>query len=209
MSKKESLYEKDNWLHGWAGGDISFLDLKILKEIIDNYYLFTKTQAQIYISKYGYKSHNSDGRSDPHDISVKALMEVAQMISMNKYEEQGKMEAFIRTIVERKVFKFINYKIKHENHDDLDKLGFMNIDNHMKEEKSLEEYMQDCEEEIRQSNIPHAINNIDLLYKQKFEDLSIESLAKVENTTDGGIKSRLRSARKILQDCIETKRKNQ
>ena len=209
MSKKESLYEKDNWLHGWAGGDIPFLDLTILKEIIDNYYLFSKTQAQIYIAKYGYKSYNSDGRSDPHDISVKALIEIAQMISTNKYEEQGKMEQYLRTIIERKVIRLVNYKFKHENHDDLEKLGLINTDMHLKEGKSLEEYMQDCEEEIRQSNIPHAINNIDLLYKQKFDDLSIESLAKVENTTDGGIKSRLRSARKILQDCIESKRKNQ
>lgn len=208
MLKKDTLYEKDSWLHGWSGKDITFLDIKVLKETTDNYYSFIKTQTSIYLAKYGYKPSNKD-RDTVHDICINVLFEVIKMISTHKYEEQGKMEAFIRTIVERKVYKFINYKIKHENHDDLDKLGLINTDNHLKEEKSLEEHMQDCEEEIRLSNSQHIINNIDLLYKQKFENISINELAIIEKTTDGGIKSRLRAARKILQDCIELKRKKE
>ena len=68
--------------------------------------------------------------------------------------------------------------------------------------------MADCAEEIRESQIPFAVNNLNLLFRQKSEDKSIDELAEMEKTSSGGIKSRLLLARKMLKECIENKKKN-
>ena len=206
---KESLYEKDNWLHGWTGGDVSF-DVAIFKSLINNHYSFAENQAHIYLNKYGEKLSNWDKnrRQDAHDLSVKALFKLAEMMSTDKYVEQGKLEAYLRTIIERKALRFVTAKIKHDNHDDLEKLALVDDTEYQKEKRDLQDFMADCAEEIRESQIPFAVNNLNLLFKQKSEDKSIEELAEIEKTSSGGIKSRLRLARKMLQECIENKKKN-
>ena len=206
MSNKESLYDKDNWLHGWTGGDLPF-DVAVLKALIDSHHEFSLNQTRIYLNKYGYKLSNSVKKNDEHDIMVKALFEMAKMMSSEKYREQGKIEAYLRTIIERKVIRFLNYKIKHDNHDNLEKLDLIDDTEDHKTRLSLRDFMADCEEDIRESNIPYAINNLDLLFKQKFQEKSLDELAETEETSIGGIKSRLRLARKMLQDCIENKKK--
>ena len=55
MSKEQNLYGKDNWLHGWTVGDMASLNPDILTQVLTNYYPFSKIQARIYLSKYGYK----------------------------------------------------------------------------------------------------------------------------------------------------------
>ena len=82
---KGSLYEKDNWLHGWTGGDVSF-DTAIFKSLINSYYSFAENQAHIYLNKYGDKLPNWDKnrRQDAHDLSLKALFELAEMMSTDK-----------------------------------------------------------------------------------------------------------------------------
>jgi DNA-directed RNA polymerase specialized sigma24 family protein len=210
MSKKDNFYEKDNWLHGWAGGDISFLDLDILKKIATAYYPFSLKQSKIFLNKYGFNVTVSleKWESVAHDISLNAIFEMSKMITLEKYDEQGKMEQYLGRIIQWKVLRFMKHKAKHENHDDLEKLGMTETTSNLTDEKSLEEYMQECEEEIMNSDIFHYANNLKLLYKQKHEDKSIEELADVEQTSAGGIKSRLRSARKLLEECIKSKRDN-
>ena len=206
---KGSLYEKDNWLHGWTGNDVSF-DTAILKSLIDSYYAFAENQAHIYLNKYGDKLSNWDKnrRQDAHDLSVKALFELAEMMSTDKYVEQGKLEAYLRTIIERKAIRFVNAKIKHDNHDDLEKLALIDDTEYQKEKRNLQDFMAECAEDIRESRVPFAVNNLDLLFKQKSEGKSIEKLAEIEKTSIGGIKSRLLLARKMLNECIENKKKN-
>ena len=206
---KGSLYEKDNWLHGWTGGDVSF-DTAIFKSLINSYYSFAENQAHIYLNKYGDKLSNWDKnrRQDAHDLSLKALFELAQMMSTNKYVEQGKLEAYLRTIIDRKALRFVTAKIKHDNLDDFEKLTLIDDNEHQKEKRDLQDFMADCAEEIRESRVPFAVNNLDLLFKQKSEDKSIDELAEMEKTSSGGIKSRLLLARKMLRECIEIKKKN-
>ncbi len=210
MSKKDNFYEKDNWLHGWSGGDISFIDMDVLKNIANDYYTFSLKQSKIYLNKCGYNVNRGleSWNTVAHDISLSAIFEVAKMITTDKYEEQGKMEQYLGRIIQYKVIRFIKHKTKHDNHDNLEKYDIVEEANDFSGDKSLEDYMQECEEEIMNSDIFHYVNNLKLFYKQKHEDKSIEELAIVEQTTLGGIKSRLRSARKLLQDCINSKKDN-
>ncbi len=209
MSKQESLYGKDNWLHGWTGGDIPFLDMEVLKKTLHEHYHFAKNQAQIYIAKYEYKLYDAKERNQTaHDISLKTLVVVAKKISSGEYEEQGKIEPYIRSIIERQVKDFIRIKVKYSNYDQEAILKQKDVGEETDEpNKSLEELMGECEEEIRASKITHAINNLNLLFKQKFEDKTIEELALTESNTEGGIKSKLRAARKMLHDCIHQKKR--
>jgi DNA-directed RNA polymerase specialized sigma24 family protein len=209
MSDKRGLYDKDNWLHGWTGGDMP-LNMDILKSVIDTYYLFSKQQTHIYLNKYGYKIPQWDKNAGEtmHDLALKALFDCVLMMSSDKYEEQGKTEAYLRTIIERKVIRFINYKIKYQNHDNLESLKLIDENAVLTEKRDAQDFMKDCEEDMRQSNIPHAVNNLNLLLKQKFEEKSVEALALEEQTSVGGIKSRLRLVRQMLRECIENKQRN-
>jgi DNA-directed RNA polymerase specialized sigma24 family protein len=208
MSKEQNLYGKDNWLHGWTGSDMASLNPDILTQVLTNYYPFSKTQARIYLSKYGYTAHNAleNLQNVANDISLKVLFEVAKLMSTDKYTEQGKIEPYIRTIVERMVIRFVQFKMKHDNYENPEILALIDDAEADETQQNLETWMKKCEEEIRDSLIDHAVKNLDLLFRQKFENKSIDELAVVENTSVGGIKSRLRLARKMLQDCINQKK---
>jgi DNA-directed RNA polymerase specialized sigma24 family protein len=210
MSKQGSLYGKDNWLHGWTGGDISFLDTTVLEETLTDYYHFTKKWAQIYLSKYRYKPtyQHENNKDMAHDLSVRALFEVAKRKSLGTYEEQGKIEPFIRGIVAKQAAHFLDFDAKHDNYDNTEVLESKMADDtdFVKDKMDLEDFMKECAEEIRASKIDHAVNNLDLLFKQKHEDKTIEELATSINTSLGGLKQRLRFARKMLQDCINQKK---
>ena len=208
MSKEQNLYGKDNWLHGWTGGDVSSLNLDILTQVLTDHYLFAKTQGLIYLSKYGYNTQNAfeNPQNVANDISLKTLFEVAKLMSNGKYTEQGKIQPYIRTIIERMVLQFIKFKMKHDNYENPEVLALIDDAEAEEAHNDLEEFMRQCEEEIRHSRIDYAIKNLDLLFLQKFENKSIEELAAVEHTSVGGIKSRLRLARKLLQSCINRKK---
>ena len=206
MFDKNTIYKKDKWLNEWVGGDVSdLIDLDILKNLMLQYYGFSVKQAHIYLNKYAFPVFFVQENSETvaKDISLKVLFDVASNVSQRKYQEQGKMEAYIRAFVEchvRRFLKFKNYLTQSLETTPLENKEDEIVDN------SVEQFLDDCQEEVMQSGVIHAIRNVELLYQQKTFGKSLDELAEVEKTSVGNIKKQLWSARRILFDCVQKKK---
>jgi hypothetical protein len=137
------------------------------------------------------------------------LFDFTVLMFRGKYEEQGKIQAFIRIMIERSVLHFLKLNAKKFNVESIENIENTKGEMSFTFEKDTLDFLRECEDELKNADMPHVVNNVTLIYRQKHEHLSIAELSQLTGNTEGGVKKRLLSARALLAECIENKQKKQ
>jgi DNA-directed RNA polymerase specialized sigma24 family protein len=165
-----------------------------------------------------YPQNRDKFAQDTHDFALKCLATLisesrnGRLIDKNKDEEKR----FLNGIIVNKLNEYYR-AIKAEDRDiqaaaDVFLTLYPPISNVEDEyiaskEKALKTLVDECMEELAQSEKDHIRNNIELIRIKYLSKKTNEELAEMIGTSLGGIKSRSKTGRELIRDCVEQKKR--
>jgi DNA-directed RNA polymerase specialized sigma24 family protein len=208
--KKNSPYKKELWL---SKGLNELTNLDDVKHLLV-YYDHIKTYAAMRI----YAQNRDKFAQDAHDFALKCLatliLEFRNGRSIGKNKEEEKR--FLNGIIANKLSEYYR-AIKAEDKNiqtasDVFLTLYPPISNVEDEyiaskEKALKTLVDECMEELAQSEKDHIRNNIELIRIKYLSEKTNEELAEMIGTSLGGIKSRSKTGRELIRDCVEQKKR--
>jgi DNA-directed RNA polymerase specialized sigma24 family protein len=208
--RKNSPYKKEHWLNE---GLNKLTDLEDVKHLL-SYYDYIKKYASMRI----YAQNRDIFTQDTHDFALKCLATLisefrnGRLIGKDKEEEIK----FLNGIIIHKLSEYYR-AIKAEDKnikatsDDFLTLypPISNVETEYiaSKEKALKTLLDECMEELAKSEKEHIRNNIELIRIKYLSEKTNEELAEMQGTTLGGIKSRARTGRELIKDCIDNKKR--
>jgi DNA-directed RNA polymerase specialized sigma24 family protein len=208
--KRNSPYKKEHWLNQ----DLNKLTNLGDVEHLLSYYSHIKTYANMRI----YAQNRDKFAQDVHDFALKCLATLisesrnGRLIGKNKDEEIK----FLNGIIVNKLREYYR-AIKTEDRDiqtasDVFLTLYPPISNVEDEyieskERAIKMLVDECMEELAQSEKDHVRNNIELIRIKYLSEKTNEQLAEIIGTSLGGIKSRSKTGRELIRDCVEQKKR--
>ena len=208
--RKNSPYKKEHWLNQDLNKLTNSEDVKHLL----GYYAHIKTYASMRI----YTQNRDIFAQDAHDFALKCLATLiseyrnGKLIGTNKEDEIKFLNSIIINKL-REYYRAIKAEDKNTKATSDDFLTLYppisNVETEYiaSKEKALKTLLDECMEELAKSEKEHIRNNIELIRIKYLSEKTNEELAEMQGTTLGGIKSRSRTGRELIKDCIDNKKR--
>ncbi len=208
--KKNSPYKKEHWLNQDFSKWINLDDVTHLLV----YYDHIKTYANMRI----YAQNRDVFTQDAHDFALKCLATLisefrnGRLMGKNKDEEKQ----FLNGIINHKLQEYYRVIKAEDKNIEATSDTFLTLyppisnveDEYIaSKEKALKTLVDECMEELARSGKDHIRNNIELIRTKYLSEKTNEELAEMIGTSLGGIKSRSKTGRELIKDCVDHKKR--
>jgi DNA-directed RNA polymerase specialized sigma24 family protein len=208
--KKNSPYKKEHWLNQ----DFSkWTNLDDVTHLLA-YYAHIKTYASMRI----YAQNRDVFTQDAHDFTLKCLTTLisefrnGRLLGKNKDDEKR----YLNGIINHKLQEYYRAIAAEDKNIKATSDTFLtlyppisNVEDEYIEskEKALKTLVDECMEELARSEKDHVRNNIELIRTKYLSEKTNEELAEMIGTSLGGIKSRSKTGRELIKDCVDNKKR--